>query len=67
MSDCADKPLSARGVHFENQNLDAAPFPFGHPAQLNIGDALCYACAKAYHVPSLYKGDDFSKPISDKE
>ncbi len=33
----------------------------GHPAQLNMGDALSYACAKAFHVPLLYKGDDFSK------
>lgn len=31
----------------------------GHRAQLNLGDALSYACAKAYHVPLLYKGDDF--------
>ncbi|WP_207101443.1 type II toxin-antitoxin system VapC family toxin [Paracoccus shandongensis] len=31
----------------------------GHPAQLNLGDALSYACAKAYHVPLLYKGADF--------
>lgn len=31
----------------------------GHKAQLNFGDALSYACAKAYHVPLLYKGDDF--------
>lgn len=33
----------------------------GHPAQLNMGDALSYACAKAYHVPLLYKGDDFKQ------
>ena len=33
----------------------------GHPAQLNMGDALSYACAKAFHVPLLYKGDDFSQ------
>ncbi|MDO5703574.1 MAG: type II toxin-antitoxin system VapC family toxin [Paracoccus sp. (in: a-proteobacteria)] len=30
-----------------------------HPAQLNFGDALSYACAKAYRVPLLYKGNDF--------
>ena len=35
--------------------------PVGHPAQLNLGDALSYACAKAYHVPLLYKGTDFSE------
>jgi len=33
----------------------------GHPAQLNMGDALAYACAKAYRIPLLYKGNDFKK------
>ncbi|MDT1064190.1 type II toxin-antitoxin system VapC family toxin [Paracoccus sp. CPCC 101403] len=33
----------------------------GHPAQLNMGDALSYACAQACHVPLLYKGNDFSQ------
>ena len=33
----------------------------GHPAQLNFGDALSYACAKAFHVPLLYKGGDFTE------
>lgn len=33
----------------------------GHPAQLNFGDALSYACAKAFEVPLLYKGADFSR------
>ncbi|MGZ3218524.1 type II toxin-antitoxin system VapC family toxin [Paracoccus sp. T5] len=32
----------------------------GHPAQLNMGDALSYACAKSHAVPLLYKGNDFS-------
>ena len=31
----------------------------GHPAQLNLGDVFSYACAKAHHVPLLYKGNDF--------
>lgn len=31
----------------------------GHPAQLNMGDCFAYACAKAYHVPLLCKGNDF--------
>jgi len=31
----------------------------GHPAKLNLGDALSYSCAKAHHQPLLYKGDDF--------
>lgn len=33
----------------------------GHPAQLNMGDAFSYSCAKAYRVPLLYKGMDFSE------
>ena len=33
----------------------------GHPAKLNMGDALSYACAKAEAVPLLYKGRDFSE------
>ncbi|TIX94604.1 MAG: type II toxin-antitoxin system VapC family toxin [Mesorhizobium sp.] len=31
----------------------------GHPAKLNFGDCFSYACAKAYRVPLLYKGNDF--------
>lgn len=33
----------------------------GHPAKLNFGDALSYAGAKAFHVPLLYKGNDFAQ------
>jgi len=32
-----------------------------HPAQLNFGDCLSYACAKAYDARLLFKGDDFAK------
>lgn len=32
----------------------------GHKASLNMGDCFAYGCAKAYRVPLLYKGDDFS-------
>lgn len=32
----------------------------GHPAQLNLADCMSYACAKAYGVPLLFKGNDFS-------
>jgi ribonuclease VapC len=32
-----------------------------HPAALNMGDCFSYACAKAYRVPLLYKGNDFSQ------
>ncbi|MEL7464882.1 MAG: type II toxin-antitoxin system VapC family toxin [Pseudomonadota bacterium] len=33
----------------------------GHPADLNLGDCFAYACAKAYRLRLVYKGDDFSK------
>lgn len=33
----------------------------GHPARLNMGDAMAYAAAKEFRVPLLYKGDDFAK------
>jgi ribonuclease VapC len=32
-----------------------------HPAQLNFGDCFAYACAKAYRIGLLYKGNDFSE------
>ena len=33
----------------------------GHPAQLNMGDCLSYAAAKASGLPLLYKGGDFAQ------
>ena len=43
--------------------LDAAQ-QFGkivnHPAKLNMGDCLSYACAKAYRTRLAYKGNDFA-------
>jgi ribonuclease VapC len=33
----------------------------GHRAQLNFGDCLAYAAAKARDVPLLYKGTDFAR------
>lgn len=33
----------------------------GHMADLNFGDCYSYACAKAYNIPLLYKGDDFAQ------
>jgi ribonuclease VapC len=32
-----------------------------HPAQLNFGDCLSYACAKAHHAALLFKGEDFAQ------
>ncbi len=31
----------------------------GHPAQLNFGDCLAYAVARAHALPLLFKGGDF--------
>jgi ribonuclease VapC len=33
----------------------------GHPAQLNFGDCMAYAVAKALDAPLLFKGDDFAR------
>lgn len=32
-----------------------------HPAGLNFGDCLSYACAKAHDAGLLFKGDDFAQ------
>jgi ribonuclease VapC len=32
-----------------------------HPASLNFGDCLSYACAKVLKQPLLFKGDDFAQ------
>jgi ribonuclease VapC len=32
-----------------------------HPASLNMGDCLAYACAKSNNASLLFKGSDFSK------
>lgn len=33
----------------------------GHKARLNFGDCFAYAAAKAYRLPLIYKGNDFSQ------
>lgn len=30
-----------------------------HRADLNMGDCFAYACARAYRLPLLFKGNDF--------
>lgn len=30
-----------------------------HKADLNMGDCFAYACARAYRIPLLFKGNDF--------
>lgn len=32
-----------------------------HPAQLNFGDCMSYACARHYRLPLLFKGNDFAQ------
>ena len=31
-----------------------------HPAQLNFGDCMAYACARHYQMPMMFKGQDFA-------
>ena len=33
----------------------------GHEAGLNFGDCFAYACAQAYDIQLIYKGNDFAK------
>ena len=54
-------------VEFTAEMADAAIDAFrrygkgqGHPAQLNLGDCMCYGVAKVLRATLLYKGDDFS-------
>ena len=52
------------GADIGRRALDAAARfgrVVGHPANLNFGDCFVYGCAKAYRVPLLFKGDDFSQ------
>lgn len=32
-----------------------------HPADLNLGDCFSYACAKAFRLKIIYKGNDFAE------
>ncbi len=57
-----------RVVDFDKRHLAIAHRAFdtfgkgqGHLAQLNFGDCMSYAVAKAHGVSLLFKGDDFSK------
>jgi len=33
----------------------------GHQAKLNFGDCFSYAAAKAYRLPLIYRGNDFTE------
>jgi ribonuclease VapC len=51
MPDLADKAIDA-AARFHKKA--------GHPARLNFGDCLAYACARAYRDPLLFVGNDFT-------
>lgn len=60
--------VAARDIHISGSIGDAAIRAAaeygkvaGHPADLNLGDCFAYACAKAYRIKLVYKGDDFAK------
>lgn len=60
--------VGARDIHISGSIGDAAIRAaaeygkmVGHPADLNFGDCFAYACAKAYRVKLIYKGNDFSQ------
>ena len=65
-----DPFLAANGIVVESVSAEQAKIAreayrdfgrgSGHPAQLNFGDCLTYALAKAMAEPVLFKGDDFS-------
>lgn len=74
LAECAEvvsrflNELSVQDIHITGDIGDAAVRvageygrATGHPADLNFGDCFAYACAKAYRVGLIYKGDDFAK------
>lgn len=74
VQDCATlvddliKALSAKDIHITSSIGNAAITAaatygkaVGHEADLNFGDCFSYACAKAYRLKLIYKGNDFSK------
>jgi ribonuclease VapC len=74
LAECAEavsnllKEMSVRDIHISSSIGDAAiraaaeyGKSVGHPADLNFGDCFAYACAKAYRIGLIYKGDDFAK------
>ena len=62
------KEVSTKDIHITSSIGDGtirAAAEFGktvdHPADLNFGDCFTYACAKAYRLKLIYKGNDFAK------
>jgi ribonuclease VapC len=52
--------FTAEMYHLATDAFDRYGKGRGHRAQLNFGDCLAYAVAKAKDVPLLYKGADFA-------
>ncbi len=53
------RPIPAEAAHLAIEAFHR----FGkgrHPAQLNFGDCMAYACARHYGYPLLFKGNDFA-------
>ena len=62
------RELAARDIHITGSIGDgairaAAEYGkiVGHPADLNFGDCFAYACARAYRLKLIYKGEDFKQ------
>lgn len=62
------KEIRAKDIHITSSIGDgairaAAAYGkiVGHAADLNFGDCLTYACAKAYRLKLIYKGNDFAE------
>jgi ribonuclease VapC len=62
------RELALRDIHITSSIGDgairaAAEFGkgTGHPAELNTGDCFVYACARAYRLKLIYRGEEFSR------
>ncbi|MGE3245673.1 MAG: type II toxin-antitoxin system VapC family toxin [Beijerinckiaceae bacterium] len=53
-------PFALEHLQFSKGAFDRYGKGRGHPAQLNFGDCMAYAIAKAHRVPLLFKGNEFS-------
>jgi len=52
-------PLDSKITHMAIEALALYGRGSGHQARLNMADCFSYACAKAFHYPLLFKGNDF--------
>lgn len=60
-ADIAILPLTDAIVRWAVEAFDVYGKGRGHPAQLNFGDCLSYACAASRRSPILFKGLDFAR------